>query len=191
MSFYLVGGEGVSQSTELGKITQGLGYDLRDVNNGNEVYASAGYGGIGLNAQTALPDITTTPTTIQAWDTAIVATPKDVIQDFANNGLRVLSPGIWMVNVKITLSFAEVNNGRSIVLRFYNETKATAGADSFTFFVGRNQGGINLTLTFIADIPEADLNDLFVLQISSPDAYTTVVNLGSYFEANHVSEPPT
>jgi hypothetical protein len=156
------------------------------------VFVAAAYGGIGANGPDAQADIGATWQTITGWDQALLTTPKGVSQNFASNGLQVDAQGVFSVYVKITLSFAEVNQSREIKFRIYNQSKGQATAVTFDFFVGRNVGGVNASFQVLAEVAVENINDLFVIQAqSASDTFTTVSNVGSIFQIVHVSELQT
>ena len=150
-------------------------------------FALAGYGGISIAAPVAMADIGATWTTITGFDTEIL-TPRYVVHDLANNALRVQKEGVWQVSVKVTLTFAEGQGGRTISLRLYNATTAAPTAVPFQFFVGRNSAGANLSFVINGEFPQETENDIIVLQVSSVDSYTLVENIGTIFQMHHVSE---
>ena len=148
----------------------------------------AGRGGIGVNAAAGLSDIDATPQVLTGFDTEVITDTRGVTQVLANNGLILDLNGVWQVSAKVTLSFAEANQGREIRLQLYNATDDVAG-DDFVYFVGRNQGGVNLAFTIPFEVPIATVGDLIQLRVFSPaDTFTTVQNIGTFFTMVHVSE---
>ena len=97
--------------------------------------------------------------TLEGFDVDLIATPLDVTYDKVNHGLKLGRQGLWEGTVKVTLTFDGANLGRQIQLRAYNATKLTPGANTFNYFVGRNQDGTNLSLTVSLELPEADVGD--------------------------------
>jgi hypothetical protein len=111
-----------------------------------------------------------------------------VVQDLANNALEFGAEGIWQVSVKATLSFTDVNFGRNVSMRLFNATTAIPGGSEAVFFVGRNTAGANLFITLNAEIPLAEVGDEFQVQVGGGDAFTGVTNIGTLYQANHISE---
>lgn len=152
-------------------------------------FTSAGYGGVGVDAPIGMANITASFQTLTGFDIALLSNPKGITQDFPNDGLRFAVQGVWQVSVKVSLTFIEENAGRQIQLRVWNGTDGTPSAVTFNYFVGRNQAGANLAFTLNFDYPAPDVGDLIQLQVaSSSDTFTGVTNIGTVFQANHVSE---
>lgn len=150
-------------------------------------FVAAGYGGIGLDGPTAVPSITGSFQTLTGWDQALISAPFEVVQDYPNNGLVLGKVGVWSINVKVSLTFAEENAGRTLRLRIFNTVTQAVPSTEFVFFVGRNQAGINMNFNVPAEVSAPDVGDLFVIQIASVDSFTNVSNIGSIFDVNHIS----
>lgn len=153
---------------------------------GNVVVAA--YGGIGANGPDPQSDITSTWQNLVGWDQAIIATPRKVIENFAAGGIQFEAEGIYNVYFKVSLSFNEANQGRTIRFRLLNQSTGTPVQNEYNFFVGRNTGGVNAVAQFMALVPVSAIMDLFVLQFASDDGFANVVNVGSIFQAFHISE---
>lgn len=154
-----------------------------------ESFVAAGYGGIGVNAVKAIGTINSTFQTLEGFDVDLIATPLDVTYDKANHGLKLDRAGIWEFTIKVALTFDEVNAGRQIQLRSYNATTATPSALTFNYFVGRNQAGENLTLTFAVEVAEGDEGEIIQLQVgSAADTFTNSSNIGTIYQVKHISE---
>lgn len=153
-------------------------------------FVIAGYGGIGVNAPAALASpINSTFQQLVDFDTNLRTSPRGVDQNFNNDGLIFLVEGIWQLNIKIALTFDDLNAGRQLSIRIYNATTATAGTTLFNYFVGRDQAGVNIPLTASFEVPESVIGDIIALQIgSSSDTFNNVTNIGTILEATHVSE---
>ena len=153
-----------------------------------ENFVQAGYGGIGVNATVNIGAVNTTFQTVTGFDTELVTTPKNVVHSLPNNSLELLIENAWEIKSKVSLEFDEVNNGRKIQLRLFNLTQGTPGTTVFNYFVGRNQGGVNLDLAGIFDA-NAVAGDEIQLQVGTDgDTFSNVVNIGSTFYATHVAE---
>jgi len=150
-------------------------------------FVVAAYGGIEQTGAPAMADIDSTFQTI-AFDAAALTNPKGVTQDFANDALIFDFQGIWRVTALLTISWNDANSGRELEVRFFNADTATAGP-STTYFAGRNQDGINIPVSFLAEIPEDVVGDKFELQIGSvTDTFTGVTLEDANYDTNHVSE---
>jgi len=152
-----------------------------------DLFVVAAYGGIQQTATPAMADIDATFQTI-AFDAVTLTNPRGVIQDFANDALIFDFEGIWNVRFQMSVSFADINSGRELQIRFFNNTTASAGPD-INYFVGRNQAGLNIVFAVNTEIPATVLGDEFIIQIASAaDTFTGVANEGALYEANHISE---
>jgi hypothetical protein len=152
-------------------------------------FVAAGYGGIGVDAVKAIGTIDSTFKTLEGFDINLIATPLDVTYDKANHGLKLDRAGIWEFAIKVALTFDEVNAGRQIQLRSYNATAATPSTTTFNYFVGRNQAGENLILTFAVEVAEGDEGELIQLQVgSASDTFTNSSNIGTIYQVKHISE---
>lgn len=158
-------------------------------------FVAAGYGSIG---QDVIGPFAIGPTwnTFNLWDIELISAPSG-IQHNLPNGFIVTAEGIWQINIKISLEFAELNAGRRIQMRFWNETQQTGGV-VFNYAIGRNTDGANLNLSFLAEIDEVPaasdgihamaINDDVRIQIRSDDTFTGVQAIGSIWDMHHVSE---
>jgi hypothetical protein len=152
------------------------------------LYVVAGYGSIGLDAITGLPNITATWQTLP-FDVLLIDPPRGANYDLPNDGMGFDLEGVWRVNAKISLEFAEVNAGRRLQLRIWNLTQGITGGIVFQYTVGRNTDGVNLNLSVMTTIEEANVGDVLQLQVaSSSDTFTAVQAIGSTWDINHVSE---
>jgi len=146
----------------------------------------AAYGGIRLVTPTALPDIGAGWTTL-LFDTAALTVPKNVVQDFANNGLSFNSVGVYSVNVSFTLTHDENNASREIEARIYNVTSAIAGITT-VIGISRNQPATNYAVQSLFEIPADHVGDLFVVEVGNGDTLLTVQEINASFTVNAVSE---
>ena len=149
----------------------------------------AGYGGIGVEAVKAIGTINSTFQTLEGFDIDLIETPLDVTYDKANHGLKLDRQGVWEFVVKVALTFDELNSGREIQLRSYNSTASIAGTVEFNYFIGRNQGGVNIPLVIAVDVLPANVGDLIQLQIgSASDTFANSSNIGTIYQVKHISE---
>lgn len=153
---------------------------------GLAVWVAAGYGGVRQDSAVGIPDIGGIEQILPA-DSASLPTPRAVTQNFANDGVNILSQGIWQFAISFSLLHNEVNNSRTMVVELFDVTDATV-VSATTLPVARNQGGANYAATLMADVPQAAEGDLFVMRLSSPDAFTAVTLVTYTFNVNHISE---
>jgi hypothetical protein len=152
------------------------------------LYTVAGYGGIGLDAITALSDINATPQ-ILPFDVETLPNPRGITYSLGSNGLIFETEGVWRINAKVSLEFAEAQAGRRLQLRMYNVNTASDVGPSFNFGVGRNIATQTLIFNLAVEIPESIIGDTLILRIlSTADVFTSVVAIGSIWDTNHVSE---
>ena len=148
---------------------------------------AAGYGSIGLDAITPLANINATWQKVP-MDVVLVV-PKAVSYDLVNEAVIFESEGIWRINAKVALEFAEAQASRRLQLRLFNLTTGTPSGTVFTYGVGRNTDAVNLNLSVMITAPESSVGNSYQLQINSAaDTFTGVVNTGNTWDVNHVSE---
>jgi len=92
--------------------------------------------------------------------------PKGITQDFANGSIAFTSDNIWIVNIVLSLSHNEKNNGRTVELRLYN-TVTTLSSNPIRIAIGRNTPGTTYAGSLMVEITSAQLNDPFVFQIGN------------------------
>jgi hypothetical protein len=156
---------------------------------GLDTWVLAAYGGIGVDAPVAMPDIGATFQTLSGFDIGLIDAPKGVTQDFPNDGLIFLAEGVWQFSVKVSLTFLEAQAGRQIQLRAWNNTTGLAASVQFNYFVGRNQAGANLAFTLNVNFPVEAVGDLIQLQVASAASnFSGVNNIGTIYQVNSVSE---
>jgi hypothetical protein len=152
------------------------------------LYQVAGYGGIGLDAITPLSDINTTRQVLP-FDVELIAEPRFVGYDLANNAMSVEEVGIWRMNAKVALEFTELNAGRRLAMQLYDLTAAADVGPVFNFAVGRNMDGINLNFNLLVEIPDVVVGNQLQLRVFSvADTFSSVSAIGSIWDMNHVSE---
>ena len=132
------------------------------------------YGTVGINAWTIIDN----------WDSGMVAVPKNVTQDVANSGIRILTAGVYNFSGDFSISFTGTNSGRTFGVRLWNATKSVAGR-VVEYAVGRNQEGINLTQSAgLYDVSVDDLGDLLQIQIAGISAsFSSVAVVDGLFSA--------
>ncbi len=150
-----------------------------------EIFVAAGYGAIEQRAVTAFP-IDGTWTTFDLWDGNTIPDERGVSANLPT-GFTLETSGFWRINTFITLTFAEVNAGRTVQMRVFNSTTATPG-EPFDFFVGRNAEGVNLAVNALVAADVSAGNQDFEVQIRTDDVFTAVQAIGSIWDLNHISE---
>jgi hypothetical protein len=153
---------------------------------GLALWVAAGYGGVRLDAPTALPDLGAFWTTLPAT-AAVLTAPRGVVQDFANDGLRYGYQGVWSITVYFAIDHNEVTQSRSIEVRIFNATTAT-GSVSSPIGIARIPPITNYSVTAMVEVDAAQVGDLFQVQIGNNDILTGVTLLSYSFDASHISE---
>ncbi len=153
------------------------------------LFVTAAYGGVSTSGDVAMANITAAFQTLLGLDTGTITTPKGITQDTVSSGLVFNLEGVFSVSGQATLTFLELNAGRELDLRFWNLTDGVqVGTIELTYFIGRNQGGVAMPFTLVLDIPGSLVGKVIVLQVGGADDFTIVTNIGTVFQANHVSE---
>ena len=146
----------------------------------------AGCGGVGVGGENPIGTVNATPVTIDGFDTELISNPRGVTCDIANDAMIMNLKGVWIFMVKLSLEFNEASAGRKISLQAYNLDKATPSTEIFTFFVGRNAGGVNMAINFPIDIDANAVGDRIQVQIlSAADTFTNAVDVGSTFSVTN------
>lgn len=158
---------------------------MLDTGNWANVHVAAGYGGIRIATPVA-GVIDATWTTVTGWDAATYAVPRGVVQDFANNGLTLNSPGAWQAVLMLALAFTESNGSRRIQVRAFDELLGIGG-DPRPAFIARNQDGTNISLVIPSDVTAAAEGNTVTIQLRSDDTFAAVQVEGE-FSVSHISE---
>ena len=145
----------------------------------------AGYGGVNLSTPTGIADLGAGFITLPV-DTDVVAIPRLVTQDTANDGLEFDQEGVWTANVIFSLSHDEVNNSREFIVRTFNVTESTAGP-SAPIGIGRNNGVTTFSASLLVEISADAAGDLFVIQVGGGDAIASVTVEYAEFNVTHNS----
>lgn len=155
-------------------------------------FVLSGYGGIGMNANTALSVDSTVWTTIANYDQTLITNPVRVLQNVANGTLAFNASGVWIFNAKVAVEHNDVGNTADTVMeiRTINTTTATPSSTTFVFPTGRNAstsiGNINLPV----EVPVVNIGDAFALQIrfsnnGTPVDVGNINNVDSYYSVTH------
>jgi len=130
------------------------------------------------------------------YDADVIATPKGVVQDFANGTIAFTIANVWQVNVLINMEHDDVNRGRSVVVRLVNLTTLDTSVP-IRVAIGRNQPGTFISFSALAEITQAAVDgaEPYALEIGdvqrtsgSADTLTNIVYGNIRLEAVHVSE---
>lgn len=152
-------------------------------------FVAAGYGGLHADAQQGMPNLDSSWELYTAWDAAAIVSPRYITQDVANNGIRFDAVGVWMVNLKISISHNENNGGRTVKLRLYDATDDVAGVSEFVFGVGRNTDATNLVIPGILwETPSDKVGNLIQVEIGGGSSFNSVLSLGGFMNATNVGE---
>jgi len=147
----------------------------------------AGYGGI-RKAGTDVPgnDLGAGWDTLSyLYDSDLTATPRGVVQDNANGTLALNQAGLWTINIVISMTHNELNQGRSIEARILNQTTGIGG-NGVVAAIGRNTPGTNIFLSFMVDV--TSVGDDFILQIGNGSTVSAIIYNSALLQASHVSE---
>lgn len=152
-----------------------------------EFFVSAGYGGIGQSVAIGIPNISSALLTVPA-DANTIEVPRFIRPDLDVDGLGFVIPGVWNIAINLSMSFVDINAGRTFDVEVFNLNSLTTVAAS-SIFIGRNQAGVNFSIVFLVDIPILIVNDILVVRIGNAiGGDFTGVTLESYiFDAAHVS----
>ena len=161
-------------STTLENTQRWLREEFAQVRNSTEdIYASlafsiltfvnAGYGAISLATPTLMGTIGAGFNTVP-MDSENISDPRNVTHDLASEGLHIDDEGIWRITAMLSLSHDELNAGRTIFVRLWNETEAVALV-TIPVGIGRNIGVTTWTGTFLVEFPAALVGDTIQLQI--------------------------
>ena len=157
-------------------------------------YVIAGYGSIGQDVVQPYA-IGATWQDFNLWDVELLSITRGVTPNLPN-GFIVQTTGLWQLNIKISLSFNDLNAGRSLQLRFFNATDGLPGGSTFNYWIGRNTDGVNIQLSAIFEIDTAaatgpvqiQADKDIRIQIRSDDTFTNVQAEGSIWDWHHISE---
>ena len=132
-------------------------------------------GEMNVDTDAAFPDITSaTWVPVTQYDNIVPSAPRGVSLDIDNGLLRVEKPGVWLWYFLMTMAHDESNQGRNILVRWYNVEDAV-GAPPITFAVGRNQPGSNIVVFGQVEIASDDVNNAFRAELQAES--TTIANV--------------
>ena len=150
-------------------------------------FALSAYGGIQADGTEAMPDLGAGWTLFTSWNANSMATPRFIVQDFLNNGIRFEREGVYSLSFKVSLQHAEAQGGRVIYIRFLLDGTPTGA--TFAYGVGRNTEYTNLSIPGkLVTVDAAAIGGLLQVELGGGDAFTTVSSIGGYMEVSGVSE---
>ena len=94
--------------------------------------------------------------------------------DTVGSRFRLDFVGLWQITVQVFFSHDSSNSGRTTGLRLFNETDAVGGA-TVPVGIGRNVTETNVSLTLTTQIPQADVGDVFRIELGGLDTINNVV----------------
>ena len=153
------------------------------------IYTASAYGGIRQSVSVAMPDVGISWVDV-LFDSAILTTPRGIVQDFSVDGIRFTEDGVFNVTISLTLNFTLSQFGRNIQIRLLNATTSVGGV-STVIAVGRNQDGLNFSTSIMTEIPDTVIGDLFKVQVAAltaGDVLEGVTELNASFAASAISE---
>jgi hypothetical protein len=138
--------------------------------------AVRGYGGITIGSNKSYPNITTTWTPINLWDSVNIPALNCTISA-ATGKFSLGLAGFWELTLQMDLTHDEANAGRHLSIRAFNETDAIPYS-SVLVGTGRNSGVTAFMLQPWQEILPTTVNDVFRLEWSSTGLpYASVVAL--------------
>jgi len=150
----------------------------------------AGYGGGKQVANFAL-DIPTVTFNTLPFDTLAPVTQRGVTFDTVSDTFTFESAGVWTIMFNMSIQGHNSNNGgRVFTIRAFNVTQSTAG-DGVVVGVGRNVTDTFVSMSFLAEISQANVddNDSFRIEVGNAD---TAINGGTLvaggIQTTHSSE---
>lgn len=150
-------------------------------------FVAKGYGGLTRPSAANIGTIGVVYETIPFSQVA-VAEPVDVVQDFANDGIRIERAGVWVFMFQTSIQHDDVNSGRNMNFRLRNLTNNTT-ISSWKSGTGRNTEWTRIAVPILFDVPDTILGDLLVMQVNAGiGTYLGAACWDSTMSANHVSE---
>lgn len=147
------------------------------------------YGAIEQNVDAALTDIGLAYQVLPT-NNSLLSAPRGIVQDSANDGLRFSHPGVYRMSMTLTIEHnISASVARYFNIRLYNATDATAEGSGLIVGVGRSDEVSTFSVSWLTEVTESDVGDLFQMEIGNAATSITGVTL-KYFrvEANAVSE---
>lgn len=151
-------------------------------------FTPAGYGQIGLNAVTPISDFGPGTWREIPMDVELVPNPRGITYNLANNSMQFDVDGIWLLCIKVSLRFTEVNFGRDLQLRFFNKTDGTAGTTIFIEGVGRNSDTGSITFSVLSPGDTVIEGKEYSLEVSGNSSFTGVQCIGAIYGVTYQSE---
>jgi hypothetical protein len=174
----------IDEPIEPGSVIVWTGTEFQALN----AMVSIGYGGIHLTVAIAGADVGAGWVVVPA-DAGLLTNPVNVVQDFANNGIRLDRYGIWQVNILLAFAHDSDPGARAMEFQIYNATTDTAQA-AIDIPIARNQTSTYFSVPALLELTSGNVDDLYQLRLTMLGAGTlTGVILTAYqFSTSHVSE---
>ena len=184
----LNGNSAAAPASPLGIMTPGIGFALAPVQDTGNAPVQAAYGGIRLSLPFNIGALSTTWVKIAGTWLPIV-TPLNVVQDVANQGIRVGIAGVYLVSIRVEATFtaSSAASTRSLKLRAFDETDNVAIGGDATLTVVKDQDSAATSVTVMVDVTPSAIGKLLVLQVSSDVAFAALVITAATLSAARVS----
>jgi hypothetical protein len=154
-------------------------------------FTQAGYGGIKTTALVVIGTIDSTFQSLTGFDTVLITTPKNVVQDLANDSLGLSLDTEWELHANITLTFDSDIVDRTLQLRFYNDTQSTVVASLYSYIIVSGQTTLDISVSSLLDAG-ITVGDKIQVQLGTAgDTFWNTDNISSAFYANHLAEAGT
>ena len=166
----LNGNSAAAPASPLGIMTPGIGFALALVQDTGNAPVQAAYGGNRLSSPFNVGTLTATWTKVAGTWGEVVTAPLNVVQDTANQGIRVSIAGVFLVTMRLAATFtASTSNAtRDLQFRFFNETDNVPISDFGSITVVKDQDSVSGTGTVMVEFGASLVGKLVVLQISAP-----------------------
>ncbi len=153
-------------------------------------FVTVGYGG-GKQLSNVSFDIPTVTFNTLPFDTLAPVTQIGVTFDTASDTFTFESAGAWTIMFNMSLQNHNSNNGgRNFTIRAFNVTQTVAG-DGVVVGVGRNVTDTFISISFLAEVSQAnvDNNDSFRIEVGNADtAITGGILVAGGIQVTHSSE---
>ena len=166
----LNGNGAAAPASPLGTMTPGIGFALAFVQDTGNAPVQAAYGGNRLSSPFNVGTLTATWTKVAGTWGPVVTAPLNVVQDTANQGIRVSVAGVFLVTVRLAATFtaSTANATRDLQFRFFDETDNVPIGDLGSISVVKDQDSVSGTGTVMVEFGASLVGKLIVLQISAP-----------------------
>jgi len=166
----LNGNSAAAPASPLGIMTPGIGFALAPVQDTGNAPVQAAYGGIRLSSPFNVGTLTATWTKVAGTWGEVVTAPLNVVQDTANQGIRVSIAGVFLVTVRLAATFtaSTANTTRDLQFRFFDETdNVPIGSDIGSISIVKDQDSVSGNGTVMVEFGASLVGKLIVLQLSA------------------------